>query len=284
MSAPFAAAAFTFAGQFQFADQAVTRVLVLAPALDATLLNDIDLIAHAPDAAEPHADAVTRVLPHLMLVDAAVIDHGLAALLETEPWRSVPTVLLVDEHSADLASPALAMPNVSFVSSESHIGAIRHELRWFDPAAVVADGSLWANDTFQRVRRDAERVAAALAELADARPAPQPIGAAAIRALIKARRARDGFFAPDLFADPAWDMLLDLTAARLENRHVSVSSLCIAAAVPTTTALRWIKRMCDDGTLARAVDTADKRRAYISLPDDTAATMLKCLNASTGAL
>jgi len=36
-------------------------------------------------------------------------------------------------------------------------------------------------------------------------------------------------------ADPAWDMLLDLTAARAESRAVSVSSLCIAAGVPTTT-------------------------------------------------
>jgi hypothetical protein len=41
----------------------------------------------------------------------------------------------------------------------------------------------------------------------------------------------------DLFADPGWDILLDLYAARQEGKQVSVSSLCIAAAVPPTTAL-----------------------------------------------
>jgi hypothetical protein len=43
---------------------------------------------------------------------------------------------------------------------------------------------------------------------------------------------REQFFGPDLFADPAWDILLDLYAARLEQQRVAVSSLCIAAAVP----------------------------------------------------
>src|SRR3546814_1843272 len=43
-------------------------------------------------------------------------------------------------------------------------------------------------------------------------------------------------------SDPAWDMLLDLyLAAERNTRPVSISSLCIASAVPATTALRWIK-------------------------------------------
>ena len=36
-----------------------------------------------------------------------------------------------------------------------------------------------------------------------------------LREIIKLRRLRDSFFQPDLFADPAWDILLDLKAARL---------------------------------------------------------------------
>src|SRR3546814_17984132 len=64
------------------------------------------------------------------------------------------------------------------------------------------------------------------------------------RELLRFRRLRDRYFAGDLFADPAWDMLLDLYAARSQNSHpVSVSSLCIASSVPATTALRWIKAM-----------------------------------------
>lgn len=86
-----------------------------------------------------------------------------------------------------------------------------------------------------------------------------------IRAAIRSRRLRAQFFPSDLFADPAWDMLLDLFAARLEQRLVSVSSLCIAAAVPPTTALRWIGTMHDNGLFERKADPSDRRRAYIAL-------------------
>ena len=98
-------------------------------------------------------------------------------------------------------------------------------------------------------------------------PATEPLEASAqeIRAAIRARRMRAQFFAGDLFADPAWDMLLDLFAAELEQRRVSVSSLCIAAAVPPTTALRWIGTMHDSGLFQRQADPSDRRRAYIAL-------------------
>jgi hypothetical protein len=89
--------------------------------------------------------------------------------------------------------------------------------------------------------------------------------AAEIRAVIRSRRLRAQFFAPDLLADPAWDMLLDLFAAALEQRQVSVSSLCIAAAVPPTTALRWISTLHEAGLFARQADPSDRRRAYIGL-------------------
>ena len=68
-----------------------------------------------------------------------------------------------------------------------------------------------------------------------------------------------------LFADPAWDMLLDLFAAQLERCQVSVSSLCIAAAVPPTTALRWIGTLHEAGLFERQADPSDRRRAYIGL-------------------
>lgn len=101
-------------------------------------------------------------------------------------------------------------------------------------------------------------------------PDPDP---RTIRAAIRARRLREQHFAPELFADPAWDMLLDLYAARLEGRRVSVSSLCIAAAVPPTTALRWIGTMHDADLFGREPDPTDKRRAHITLTDRAAAAM-----------
>ncbi|WP_095997919.1 hypothetical protein [Sphingomonas lenta] len=88
-----------------------------------------------------------------------------------------------------------------------------------------------------------------------------------LRRAIRSRRLRDEFFMPGLFADPAWDMLLDLYAAELEDQPVSVSSLCIAAAVAPTTALRWIARMQEDGLLQRKPDANDRRRAFMVLTE-----------------
>jgi hypothetical protein len=93
----------------------------------------------------------------------------------------------------------------------------------------------------------------------------------ALRAIIRARRLRDQYFSGELFADPAWDMLLDLLLARLERRTVAVSSLCIAAAVPPTTALRWIKRLTEEGIFIRTADQRDGRRVFIDLSDEAAA-------------
>jgi prefoldin subunit 5 len=91
--------------------------------------------------------------------------------------------------------------------------------------------------------------------------------AAIIRAMIRVRRLRNQFFPAELFADPAWDMLLDLMAARLEGRAVAVSSLCIASAVPPTTALRWIKTLTDARLFERVADSNDGRRVFIELTD-----------------
>jgi len=95
----------------------------------------------------------------------------------------------------------------------------------------------------------------------------------AIRSMIRARRLRDQYFSGELFADPAWDMLLDLLLARIEGRTVAVSSLCIAAAVPPTTALRWIKRLTDEGIFVRTADPRDGRRVFIDLSDEAAEAM-----------
>lgn len=100
-----------------------------------------------------------------------------------------------------------------------------------------------------------------------------------VRGMIRGRRLRTQFFGNGLFADPAWDILLDLMAARIEGRSVAVSSLCIAAAVPATTALRWIKQLTEMGLLRRAADPLDGRRIFIELTDNAVATMTAYLTA-----
>jgi DNA-binding MarR family transcriptional regulator len=94
-----------------------------------------------------------------------------------------------------------------------------------------------------------------------------------VRQIIANRQARSRFFDPELFGDPAWDMLLDLAAAHGEGAQVSVSSLCIAAGVPATTALRWLSQMVESGIFIRVPDPADRRRAFIALSETAVAAM-----------
>jgi DNA-binding MarR family transcriptional regulator len=99
-----------------------------------------------------------------------------------------------------------------------------------------------------------------------------------VRSVIRARRLRSRYFSEELFADPAWDMLLDLLQAEIAQLRVPVSSLCIAAAVPATTALRWLKNMVDEGLFIRRADPHDARRVFVELAPQTSLALRRYFN------
>ena len=99
------------------------------------------------------------------------------------------------------------------------------------------------------------------------------VSAETVRSVIRARRLRSRYFSEELFADPAWDMLLDLLQAEIAQLRVPVSSLCIAAAVPATTALRWLKTMTQHGLFVRRADPHDGRRVFVELSPETGAAL-----------
>jgi len=157
----------------------------------------------------------------------------------------------------------------------SEVGRIARALAAIASEAQ-ADGSLEGGaDGSGRVSDRTPGYAAEPAELS-------VVPAETIRRTIRARRLRERFFDAASFADPAWDMLLDLMAARLEGREVAVSSLCIAAAVPPTTALRWIRSMTEAGLFVRLADPADGRRVYIELSEEAARGMAGYFAAARG--
>lgn len=88
-----------------------------------------------------------------------------------------------------------------------------------------------------------------------------------LKLLIAIRRARFRQFETDLFANPGWDMLLDLMSARLAGRPVPVSSACVAAGVPATTALRLVSSLVQAGLVSRRPDPTDGRRVLVDLTD-----------------
>ncbi|HEY8435256.1 MAG TPA: MarR family winged helix-turn-helix transcriptional regulator [Sphingomicrobium sp.] len=148
------------------------------------------------------------------------------------------------------------------------------ELRLSDVASDQSAARL------RQLSDEVSRIAATLARLSSG-PAPtlspmEPmvssdapeISAETVRSVIRARRLRSRFFSEELFADPAWDMLLDLLQAEIAHLRVPVSSLCIAAAVPATTALRWLKTMVSQGLFIRRADPHDGRRVFVELAPD----------------
>ena len=95
----------------------------------------------------------------------------------------------------------------------------------------------------------------------------------AVRDIIRIRAERRKFLPAHLFADPAWDMLLDLYLADILSQRISISSLCIASNVPASTALRWITTLQREGLVERAGDPYDHRRYFTSLSEKGMAAM-----------
>tara|TARA_R100000322_G_scaffold71934_1_gene45246 strand:+ start:533 stop:1504 length:972 start_codon:yes stop_codon:yes gene_type:complete len=146
------------------------------------------------------------------------------------------------------------------------VGRIAERLEKLSPGQREGGGAFRFESPAQAWRAQGEDQRSAREE----EQRPRLPEAAVLRRIIKARQARMRHFDADLFADPAWNILLDLAAARAERQQVSVTSLCIAAGVPATTALRWIGQMVDADLLVRVSDPHDRRRAYIALSDNTA--------------
>lgn len=96
-------------------------------------------------------------------------------------------------------------------------------------------------------------------------PPPFPDFAARVAAIYRARRLREKYLPGDLFGEPAWDILLDLYVSAAMNRTTSVSSVCLAAHVPQTTALRWITMLERRGLVVRSGDPTDNRRKLLQL-------------------
>jgi len=87
--------------------------------------------------------------------------------------------------------------------------------------------------------------------------------------LYKTRRARERFFPSDLFAEPAWDLLLDLYIAHHRKRVVSTSGACIAAGVPQSTGLRWLEKLETASLIIRTPCPIDHRLVLITLTDES---------------
>jgi len=238
----------------------------------------------------------TNPAPDVILVEAAgaadadALSDALAGIESLTLDTGLAIIVTLDPSQIDLVTAQLLTGRVQLLCDPSHVERVAAL------AVALADKAplrLRERDTdtesvrLRRLNEEVARIAETLVRLTrdstaagsdrrvedrtpGFRPGPdeaRPVSASEIRQAIRARRLRDQYLGAGLFEDPAWDMLLDLFAAELERAQVSVSSLCIAAAVAPTTALRWIGRLTEAGLLAREPDPFDRRRAFMVLSD-----------------
>lgn len=251
--------------------------------------------AHALDRAQARAIATRYGLGGTRLAviaDLAGLDGALAQLdgpgvdFLCDPADSDIVTLLVMAGLSPARDGRMRVADPARESDAARIERLSDEVRRLAVTIerLAEHGLMASEDTSVMAPRGAYRAQGrdgALAAVPGDAPSGRPRGGGAeegddplthadVRAIIRARRMRDQYLPADLFADPAWDMMLDLLAARLSSQRVSVSSLCIASAVPPTTALRWIRQLTERAVFARIDDPADGRRVFIELTDEAA--------------
>lgn len=91
--------------------------------------------------------------------------------------------------------------------------------------------------------------------------------------LYKERRRRSRYLPGHLFAEPAWDILLDLFVNGVRDRAISITSACIAGGIPATTGLRWLGVLEKEGLLVRGTSEEDARVTWVQLSDYGMAVM-----------
>ena len=83
-----------------------------------------------------------------------------------------------------------------------------------------------------------------------------------IASILRFRRARAEFFDAALFANPAWDMLLQLFAAKLAKRKMTLADFDVGT--PASTVARWASALEERGLIFLEGLGAGERRVELS--------------------
>jgi DNA-binding MarR family transcriptional regulator len=86
-----------------------------------------------------------------------------------------------------------------------------------------------------------------------------------LQKLQRIRNVRRSLDDREIAEESTLDILLDMMSAKLKGQVVTVTSLCAAAGVPQTTALRRIDALERAALVKRVRDEADRRRVNVIL-------------------
>ncbi len=286
-------------GQWQIPDRAIGRSeefgSILVVSGDGGVRHDCGLLLEALGYQPLLASNAAQSFEQIENVDisAALVDYELPdgdglqfikaiARLTRSRQQAFDSILMADQPSVDLAIRALRASATDFLEKPLSMGALSSSLMRIRAARAeqkmsvkIAEdlGALHAH--MQYIRNIIENTSyendIRKNELFDRNLS---IDASFVRKLIRAEYVRSRVIGGKMMGDPAWNILLDLLLASLEGRKVSVSSACIVSGVATTTGLRLVNRMVDDGILVRIPDSNDGRRHFLGI-DPTVEIALK---------
>ncbi len=83
------------------------------------------------------------------------------------------------------------------------------------------------------------------------------------------RRRRDALFPPDLFGEPAWDLLLAMFTARERGQPMILCRAYKAAGVSDTTGRRLLDRMEEQGLISRRRAPRSRKMRVVELTEAT---------------
>lgn len=105
----------------------------------------------------------------------------------------------------------------------------------------------------------------------------QTLAAIARRMIIK-RRLRDRLLCmPEFFGEPAWDMMLALFVAHLEEKPVSAAAASCLSTVSDHTGQRYLKALEKKGLVERVFEEGDDRVVLVKLTQSAVALMAQLI-------
>jgi FixJ family two-component response regulator len=218
--------------------------------------------------------------------DGLTLMEQLTALARTD-GRSLRFIMATGHATLEIAVGAMRVSAVDFLEKPVSREQLQKSLLRVRGVELERPARSALVSQLESLSAEMQRISSIIASPTAAHGTPQPAPAANsskmadpafIRRLLRNEAKRRQLGNGALFGDPAWDMLLDLTIARLEGRHVSVSSACIASGAPTTTALRLVNRLVGESILGRIPDEKDGRRDFLVIDPTIEGPLIAYLN------
>ena len=97
--------------------------------------------------------------------------------------------------------------------------------------------------------------------------------------LLGLRRIRERHFGIELFGEPAWDIMLQLMIARIDQRDLRVGELCASAASSPEATFQYINELVDAKLVDRFENAADTGDFFLSLSSEAARRMAELYRA-----